>query len=58
MIDILGLKTSQFVGLMGDEPEDAKEQEESDERAKDRIKKLISSLVNDDGDEKARTANG
>jgi SNF2 family DNA or RNA helicase len=58
MIDILGLKTSQFVGLMGDEPEDAKEQEESDERAKDRIKKLISSLVNDDGDEKARIANG
>lgn len=44
MIDVLGLKKSQFAGLMGDEPEDHKEAEEAERRAQHRIQRLIEKL--------------
>jgi len=44
MLDVLGLKTSQFIGLMGDEPEDYEEKQKAEKRAKSRIQKLVDKL--------------
>lgn len=50
MIDVLGVKTGQFIGLMGDEPESAEEKKASEERAVKRIKLLIDKLKKEDND--------
>lgn len=44
MLDVLGVKTGQFVGLMGDEPESYEEQKDSEERAARRIDVLVDKL--------------
>lgn len=44
VMDVLGVKTGQFLGLMGDEPEDSIEQKASEERAVQRIKTLVKQL--------------
>lgn len=44
MLDILGVKTGQFVGIMGDEPEDCAEKKAAEERAASRIKMLVERL--------------
>lgn len=45
MLDVLGLKKGQFVGLMGDEPESKKEAEEQSRAAASRITKLIDNVI-------------
>jgi SNF2 family DNA or RNA helicase len=45
MLDVLGLKTGQFVGLMGDEPEDLQEQKAAEQKAASRIRRLIDKLT-------------
>ena len=44
MLDILGVKTGQFTGIMGDEPEDYEEKKAAEERAASRIKMLVARL--------------
>jgi len=44
MMDVLGVKTGQFVGIMGDEPESYEEQREAEKRATLRIKRLANKL--------------
>lgn len=44
ILDVLGVKTGQFIGLMGDDPEDYEEKKASEERAQSRIKLLIAKL--------------
>ena len=44
MLDVLGVKTGQFVGLMGDEPESYEEKQASEKRATKRIDLLVSKL--------------
>lgn len=44
MLDILGVKTGQFTGIMGDEPEDYDEQQEAEKKAESRIRMLIDRL--------------
>jgi|GEM_PF-335185 len=44
MLDVLGVKTGQFVGLMGDEPESLEDQKEAEERAANRINILVDKL--------------
>lgn len=47
ILDVLGVKTGQFVGLMGDEPEDYDEKVKSEKRAQSRIKMLVAKLNED-----------
>jgi SNF2 family DNA or RNA helicase len=56
MIDVLGVKTSQFVGLMGDEPEDREEAQAAEERAQRRIQKLIDRLKHQGGSSESQSA--
>jgi len=44
IIDVLGVKTGQFVGIMGDEPEEYEEKQEAERRAMSRIKTLVERL--------------
>jgi len=44
MLDVLGVKTGQFVGIMGDEPDTQKEQHEAEKRAQKRIEQLVKKL--------------
>lgn len=44
MLDVLGLKTSQFLGIMGDEPETAEERMAQDEAVARRILTLVERL--------------
>ncbi|MCP4642599.1 MAG: DEAD/DEAH box helicase [bacterium] len=44
MLDVLGVKTGQFTGLMGDEPESYEEQQEAERRAAARIRRLVRHL--------------
>jgi len=44
VMDVLGVKKGQFVGLMGDVPEDGVEQKQAEERAENRIKMLVKQL--------------
>jgi hypothetical protein len=46
MLDVLGVKTGQFTGIMGDAPEDYEEQVEAEKRAASRIKMLVEKLKN------------
>jgi SNF2 family DNA or RNA helicase len=47
MLDVLGVKTGQFVGLMGDEPESYEEKQEAEERAARRIDMLVDKLTDE-----------
>ena len=49
MLDVLGVKTGQFVGLMGDEPESYEEKQESEKRATKRIEVLVDKLKTEQG---------
>lgn len=44
MLDVLGVKVGQFVGIMGDQPEDYEDKQKSEERAVKRIKRLVEKL--------------
>ena len=55
IIDVLGIKKGQFVGLMGDEPEDADEQREAEQRASSRIKMLVEKLKQEKTNETNQT---
>lgn len=44
ILDVLGVKTGQFKGIMGDEPEDHEEKRRSEQRAASRIKMLVDKL--------------
>lgn len=44
MLDVLGVKTGQFVGVMGDEPESFEEKQASELRATKRIEMLVDKL--------------
>jgi len=48
MMDALGLKTSQFVGIMGDEPESVEERKAQDEAVARRIQTLIRRITEKD----------
>jgi hypothetical protein len=45
MMDVLGLKTAQFQGIMGDEPETAEEKVAQDEAVARRLRTLIERLA-------------
>lgn len=47
MMDVLGVKTGQFVGIVGDEPESYEEQQEAEKRAAQRIQSLVEKLRNE-----------
>jgi len=44
MLDVLGVKTGQFIGLMGDEPESYEEKKQSEDMALNRISMLVNKL--------------
>jgi len=44
IMDVLGVKTGQFVGLMGDEPESYEEKQAAEQRASRRIGRLVGKL--------------
>ena len=44
MLDVLGVKTGQFVGIMGDEPETEEEKNRAEKEAAKRINKLVDKL--------------
>jgi len=44
MLDVLGLKAGQFVGIMGDEPESHEEEKQQEQRVKGRIRELVKKL--------------
>lgn len=48
MLDVLGVKKGQFLGLMGDEPEDAEEERAASQRIASRIKLLVEKLNSDE----------
>lgn len=50
MMDVLGVKTGQFTGLMGDEPESYEDKQYSEERAANRINLLVDKLNNEQKD--------
>lgn len=45
MMDVLGLKTAQFLGIMGDDPETAEERKKQDEAVAQRIRLLVERLA-------------
>jgi len=51
MLDVLGVKTGQFVGLMGDEPESYEEKKAAEERAVRRIDLLVEKLADEEKDQ-------
>ena len=55
ILDVLGVKTGQFAGIMGDEPESYEEQQAAEERATGRIKQLVKRLQ---GEARARRPGG
>lgn len=44
MLDVLGVKTGQFTGVMGDEPESYEEKTDAEKRAEKRIEHLVNKL--------------
>jgi SNF2 family DNA or RNA helicase len=68
ILDVLGVKVGQFVGIMGDEPDEQEDKQVSEEKAVKRIKKLVEKLkkekdnnmkmVNPDGIKKCKSKLG